>query len=132
MAGTLDPGVGASLAVPADDGAVAGPAVDGLLVTAQGQGGDGLVVASDYGLYLGGRVQVQVVYKAGERDGHEVGARPETAHLLVLHPLPHLEGGEAAHVGHVPHLTSLVPGGREQFLAGAVPGQAVHTPGVAS
>ena len=57
-------------------------------------------------------------------------AGPEAANLLVLHPLPHLEGGEADHVGDVPDLAGLVPAGGEKLLTRTVPGQPIHSAGV--
>ena len=81
-------------------------------------------------LWLVRLVRVQVVDEPGEGDADHVGPGPQTAHLLVLHGVAHLEGGEAGLGGDVPHLAGLVPAGGQQLLAGPVPGEAVYSAGV--
>ena len=55
---------------------------------------------------------------------------PEAAHLLVLHPITHLESGETDTVAHIPHLASFVPRRRQELFAGPVPGESINSTGV--
>ena len=87
--------------------------------------GHRLVVSLDDPLGLLGLLRVEEVDEPTKADADHVGPGPEAAHLLVLHAIPDLEGGEASLGPNVPHLAALVPAGGEQLLAGPVPGQAV-------
>merc|ERR1711971_828103 len=100
----LDSVVSSRFAVPRDYCAVAGCGVEGFPVGAQREGCDWLVMPLHHHPHLAGVVQVEEVEKARERDRYKMRSRPETAHLLVLHSISHLECGEADAVADVPNL----------------------------
>merc|ERR1719474_1935845 len=129
MTRALNSVVASCLTVPRNNRSIAGSSVDGFL-GAKCQRCDGLVVALHHHLHLARVVQVQEVEEARQGDRDKMGTRPQAADLLVLDPIAHLEGCKADTVGDVPHLASLVPGGRQQLLTGAIPGEAIHATSV--